>query len=116
MNIRSPIREMLRLLPIFVVAASLAEEPKPAGLSQKQSSPVKNVGVEEFDRLRSEKKAITLDVRTPAEYAKGHVPGAVNIDWNAKDFTEKVAALDKSQKYLVHCAAGVRSAKACDKM
>jgi rhodanese-related sulfurtransferase len=35
---------------------------------------------------------------------------------NAPDFPEKVAKLEKSKTYLVHCGAGVRSAKACDKM
>ena len=40
----------------------------------------------------------------------------VNIDGNAKNFAENVAALDKSHTYLVHCASGVRSAKACEKM
>jgi len=35
---------------------------------------------------------------------------------NSADFEQKVAGLDKSKSYLVHCAAGVRSARACDKM
>jgi rhodanese-related sulfurtransferase len=88
-----------------------------AGADAKDSAKkIKNVGVAEFDKLRTESKSIVLDVRTPNEYALGHIPDAVNIDWNAKDFTEKVAALDRGHTYLVHCAAGGRSAKACDKM
>jgi len=55
-------------------------------------------------------------VRTKEEYAAGHIAGAVNIDVNAPDFEEKVAKLDKNKTYLVHCAAGARSAKACGKM
>jgi len=77
---------------------------------------VKNVGVEEFDKLRADKKNVVLDVRTPEEFAKGHIPGAINVDFNAPDFQKKVAELDKSKTYLVHCAAGVRSAKACTVM
>ena len=46
----------------------------------------------------------------------GHVPGATNIDVNAADFEEKVAKLDKNKTYLVHCAAGSRSARACKKL
>jgi len=45
---------------------------------------------------------------TPAAAA-----GAVNIDWNGPDFEKQAAGLDKSKTYLVHCAGGVRSAKAC---
>jgi rhodanese-related sulfurtransferase len=38
------------------------------------------------------------------------------LDFRAPDFAEKVAKLDKSKTYLVHCAAGGRSARACTKM
>ena len=76
----------------------------------------KNVGVDQFDKLRQQTNAVVLDVRTPKEFAAGHIPGAVNIDWNAADFGKKAAELDKSKTYLVHCAVGGRSAKASDKM
>ena len=76
---------------------------------------MKNIGVAEFEKLRSQKNVV-LDVRTPKEYAAGHIPGAVNIDVNAPDFEDKVKKLDKNKAYLVHCAAGARSRKACEKM
>ena len=76
----------------------------------------KNVNVQEFEKLRGDNKNVILDVRTPKEYAAGHMHGAVNIDFNAADFDKKIAALDAKKTYLVHCAAGVRSAKACDKL
>jgi rhodanese-related sulfurtransferase len=40
----------------------------------------------------------------------------VNIDINGPDFEKKVAALEKDKVYLVHCAAGRRSARACEKL
>jgi rhodanese-related sulfurtransferase len=80
------------------------------------AKPIRNVGVEEFDQLRADKSKVILDVRTPAEFARGHIPGAVNLDYNAPDFAKKVGELDKNKTYLVHCAAGVRSAKACTLM
>ena len=76
----------------------------------------KNTGVEEFDNLRTNKENRVLDVRTAKEFAAGHLPGATNIDVNGPDFEQKLAALDKSKTYLVHCAAGGRSARACGKM
>src|SRR4051794_13603585 len=94
-----------------------ADERKSSGPAAKESAKkIKNVGVAEFDKLRTDSKSIVLDVRTPNEFALGHIPDAVNIDWNGKDFTERVAALDRGHTYLVHCAAGGRSARACDKM
>jgi rhodanese-related sulfurtransferase len=82
----------------------------------KSATKVKVVGVEEFDKLRANKTNIVLDVRTPAEFKAGHIPGATNVDYNSPDFAQKIAALDKDKTYLVHCAAGSRSARACKKL
>ena len=56
---------------------------------------VKNVGVEEFDKLRADKKNVVLDVRTPEEFAKGHIPGAVNLNVNAPDFQSIIITYQK---------------------
>ncbi len=95
-----------------------AEEPHapPGAKPAAETKGFKNIGVEEFDKLRADKQNRVLDVRTPSEFAAGHIPGALNIDVNAPDFEKKAAGLDKKQTYLVHCAAGVRSARACGKM
>ena len=76
------------------------------------TKPVKQIDIEQFDKLRQEKGHVVLDVRTAQEYTQGHVPGAVNVDISDPQFKEKVEALDKSKTYLVHCAKGVRSARA----
>ena len=44
---------------------------------------IKGVG---FDKLRQQTNTVVLDVRTPKEFAAGHIPGATNIDWNGADF------------------------------
>jgi len=59
---------------------------------------------------------VVIDVRTPAEYAAGHIAGAQNIDVEAGDFATKIAALDKGAAYLVYCRSGRRSAIAADQM
>ena len=79
-------------------------------------SPTKNVGVEQFDKLRDNKANVILDVRTEKEFKAGHIPGATLVDFNSPDIDERIAKLDKSKTYLIHCAAGVRSAKACKKL
>ncbi|MEY2408148.1 MAG: hypothetical protein QOF48_818 [Verrucomicrobiota bacterium] len=103
---------------ICVVAAGwlLAGVLGAADVQSPNSSHFKSVSVEEFDKLRADKKNVVLDVRTKKEFDAGHIPGAVNMDWNAPDFAKKAAALDKDKTYLVHCAAGGRSAKACGLM
>jgi rhodanese-related sulfurtransferase len=89
-------------------------KPAPHGPKPPLAKNVKSVGVEEFDQLRAKTNSVVLDVRTRTEFDAGHIPGAVNLDVNAPDFQEKAAKLDKGKTYLVHCAAGVRSAKACN--
>ena len=92
---------------------------QPATEPSTSPSGVKKLSVEEFDQLRKEKDAVVLDVRTPAEFAAGHVPGAVNVPLSGPgldDFQKRVKDLDKEKTYLVHCAAGGRSAKATAQM
>jgi len=76
----------------------------------------KNLSVDEFARMAADKRNVILDVRTATEFQAGHLPGAVNLDFNAPDFEAKAALLDKSRTYLVHCASGGRSVKACEKL
>lgn len=77
---------------------------------------VQKVTIDEFDKKRQEPGAVVLDVRTPEEFKAGHVPGAVNMDLHDPKFADKVAQLDKSKTYLVHCAKGYRSGLATAKM
>ena len=57
-------------------------------------------------------EAVVIDVRTPAEFASGHLEGAVNIDVQAPDFADQVSRLDPAGRYLVYCRSGNRSAVA----
>jgi rhodanese-related sulfurtransferase/thioredoxin-related protein len=86
------------------------------GVSTAGPAAFKNLGVDEFARMAADKRNVILDVRTAAEFEAGHLPGAVNLDVKAPDFEARAAALDKSKVYLVHCASGVRSARACQKL
>ena len=61
------------------------------------------------EKLVKEGKVTVVDVRTINEYKQGHIAGAKNIDFTESDFEGKVAKLDKSKPYLVHCASGHRS-------
>lgn len=54
-----------------------------------------------------------IDVRTPREFAQGHVPGATNIPLDTiNEQTLAPYAGDKSQPIFVHCRSGGRSARA----
>jgi len=61
-------------------------------------------------------ETVILDVRTPAEFASGHLDGAINIDVQAADFEARVSELDPNADYVVYCRSGNRSAAAIDRM
>lgn len=68
------------------------------------------VGVEEFAGVILQEDVRLVDVRTPAEYAEGHLEGAENIDVKADDFAERIKAVEGS--VAVYCRGGKRSLKA----
>lgn len=81
-------------------------------LSAADTKPASNVVTpEEAAKLIAEKKATVLDIRTPEEFQEGHIAGAVNIDFTEEGFAKKIAALDKSKTYIVHCQGGGRSGR-----
>lgn len=67
----------------------------------------------EYQKMLNEKKEVQLvDVRTAEEYGSGHLTNAINIDYNASDFQQKIDALDKSKPTMIYCLSGGRSAGA----
>lgn len=76
-----------------------------------------NVDVAEFEKLTNDPNVTVLDVRSAAEYAEGHIDGAILIDQGQDDFMEKAkAGLEKSKKIAVYCRSGRRSANAARRL
>jgi rhodanese-related sulfurtransferase len=59
---------------------------------------------------------MVIDVRTPEEFAGGHLDGAVNMNLQSPAFASQLAGLDPSADYLVYCRSGNRSGQAIDQM
>ncbi|WP_216077738.1 rhodanese-like domain-containing protein [Isoptericola sediminis] len=55
-----------------------------------------------------------IDVRTPAEFAGGHLEGALNIDVQSPDATQQLAELDPNGSYVLYCRSGNRAGAALD--
>lgn len=80
-----------------------------------QAQSVKQLDPQSFEKkLKESKGANLVDVRTPGEYAQGHLANAVMIDVNSNDFKSRVAKLDKTKPVFVYCKAGSRSSSAAD--
>lgn len=74
----------------------------------------KTVAPKEFyAKIYSDPTAYILDVRTPEEYAQGHLQGAHLLDWlNNISFRKEATKLDKSKTIYAYCRSGARSAEA----
>jgi rhodanese-related sulfurtransferase len=75
-----------------------------------------NMGASEFIAKISEPGVVIVDVRTPEEFAAGHLQGAVNIDVSSSNFESQISELDKSGIYAIYCRSGNRSTIASGKM
>ena len=97
------------LLALAVATAPLAAQ-----------SRITNLTVGQVKKLLGEQKGnadfVVLDVRTPAEFAAGALPGATNLDIQAKDFESRLGRLDRGKSYLVYCRSGNRSTRAVQAM
>lgn len=76
-----------------------------------------NADVQGFSKLITDSGVVLLDVRTTAEYAEGHIEGAMLIDQGQSDFWEKAkSALPTGKKIAIYCRSGRRSANAAGKL
>ena len=103
-------------ISFFTTAVSCQNAAKstPQGATQSTVTGVTDLSTTNFQKkIAADSPAILLDVRTPQEYANGHLQNATAINFFDADFKEKVDKLDKNKPIYVYCAVGGRSAKAC---
>ncbi|GAA4387005.1 rhodanese-like domain-containing protein [Hymenobacter koreensis] len=93
---------ILFLFSVLLLVGSTA-----SGCAQAQT-----LDAQQVQRVLAKPNVVLLDVRTPDEFATGHVRGARNLNFLSTDFTDQVAKLDPNATYVVYCASGNRSGKA----
>jgi rhodanese-related sulfurtransferase len=76
------------------------------------NTPNNVLDVKQFEQKLAGSNTVIIDVRTPQEFAEGHIEGAMNIDFYDNHFENKINAIDKSKTILVYCKSGNRSGKA----
>lgn len=64
----------------------------------------------EAHRLIEEEEGVLLDVRTPREFAQGHIEGARHIP--ISELPSRLGELPRDKPIVVYCKSGGRSAKA----
>lgn len=106
-TLKSTLHLALIALVFFVVMIGAGKAGGDAGRNmgpgEAQALIRENAGTRDF---------VVLDVRTPGEFAQGHLEGAVLVDYRSPGFREEMAGLEKTKTYLVYCRTGNRSARA----
>ena len=118
MNVAKP--GILALLCFLIVPLVLQN----GCLSPEDSSPdnqiIEDITLEEAFALmednRYDENFVIIDVRTPEEYAGGHIEKAINLDYYSETFADKLNRLDKEKTYLIYCRTDHRSGEALDIM
>ena len=65
-----------------------------------------------LEEMKSVPNALLVDVRNPAEYNGGHIPGSMNFAMSRILQEAEEAFPDKAQPLYVYCQSGARSARA----
>ena len=74
-----------------------------------------SVSAPEFKKEIKSDSVQLVDVRTPQEYAEGHIDGALNINVQSDDFKDMAQRnLSKDSTVLVYCRSGRRSLDAAE--
>ncbi len=97
-------------LILVVIAASALLGACGSNVEDLQESGGTPISADELaGRIRSDMPPLVLDVRTRDEYAKGHIPGAINVPHD--ELATRIAELPtaKSREIVVHCQSGRRA-------
>ena len=118
MNIAKP--GILALLCFLVVPIVLLNGCLGLGDFRPNNQIIEDITLEEAFALmednRYDENFVIIDVRTPEEYAGGHIEKAINLDYYSETFADELDQLDKEKTYLIYCRTDHRSGEALDMM
>ncbi len=114
---------MMRIIPIALLAVSvIACQPQSGTDGGPQTAATdglisETISIDAFEqKLAGTPDAQLIDVRTPGEFAQGHLTNAVNINIGSPSFSSAISNLDKEKPVFVYCLTGVRSRRAAQQL
>lgn len=105
---------MKKIVLITVMAISLITTSRTIGQNKEEKRLLS--AVEFSKKINTTEKPVIIDVRTPEEFSKGHLPNTINVDWNSNNFDTQITQLDKSKNYFLYCLSGSRSSDASENL
>ena len=110
-SIRFPAISAIFILTLGAIGCAEAQQ---GGVTPSASTAKVDLDPAEFKSAMNKGGVQLIDVRTPGEYAAGHIPGNTNLDWTSPAHEELFATLDPSRPVLLYCRSGGRSGQAME--
>ena len=107
MNIKKS--QILFIGLLWISMVSCGQKQKDGSQDQDSSAKISLISPTELNKVN--KDILLIDVRTPEEYASGHLENSVNIDYKADNFKDLIGELDRDQEVYVYCKVGGRSGR-----
>ena len=104
---------LLTFVLISFIACGQKENAKSNGTNADQAS-ISLISPTDLNNVN--KDIVLIDVRTPEEFASGHLENAVNMNYFDSDFKAQFKTLDKNKAVYLYCKSGRRSANAAEKL
>lgn len=101
------------ILASALALAACAQAPAaeaPTGATEAPMPAVEFLGTAELAAMRENGEAIVIDVRTPEEFAGGHLPGAINMP--VETFDPSAVPFEDGRETVLYCRSGNRSGRA----
>lgn len=102
------------ILPALSACASQPDSPAAEGNTAPQPAAASTTATDSSQTVPA--PGVIIDVRTPQEFAAGHLEGAQNFDIKSPDFEKNLSSLDKSGTYYLYCRSGARAGAAAQIM
>jgi len=83
-----------------------------SGPSHTQTVSRSQNGTQFIETYKKTPNAVLIDVRTPSEFASGHLENSINLDFDNQNFSLEMQKFDATKTYFVYCRSGNRSGQA----
>lgn len=108
---------VIQMDKIMVVAALTAVGLAMGMMGCRAAGGYQSISQEDAKSRMGKPGVVVIDVREPAEYKEGHIPGAVLLPLGTIGEKTAAAAIpSKDTEVLVYCKSGVRSKKGAEKL
>ncbi|MDF1570575.1 MAG: thioredoxin domain-containing protein [Bacteroidales bacterium] len=85
-----------------------------AAIASGQPEKVSQLHSSELQSILENERVTLIDVRTPTEFANGHIEDAGQLNYYALDFKKKLLLLPKDKPVYLYCNTGYRSQRAAE--